>query len=62
MPQDGKYHCDFSCLDGIIFGENIDENCKEYIVNLITEKCNKEKRDINTFNFYQCVNRRVIKI
>ena len=55
MPQDGKYHC-------IIFGENIDENCKTYIFELIKEKCEKEKRDIKTFNFYKFEDRRVIRI
>ena len=62
MPKDGKYHCDFSQLDGIIFGENIDENCQNYIVDLIKKKCKKINRDFKTFNFYKFENRRVIRI
>ena len=62
MPKNGKYYVDFSCLDGIIFGENIDANCQNYIVDLIKEKCKKINRDIKTFNFYKFENRKVLKI
>ena len=37
-------------------------NCKTYIFELIKEKCEKEKRDIKTFNFYKFEDRRVIRI
>ncbi|MCI6474436.1 MAG: DUF2971 domain-containing protein [Mucispirillum sp.] len=51
--EDKKYKYDFKYLDGIIFGIKTPLNKKLEIIELIQKLCEKNNRNIRTFNFYQ---------
>lgn len=51
--EDKIYKYDFNYLDGIIFGMKTPLNEKLKIINIIKKLCKKNKKDFNTFKFYQ---------